>query len=308
MISSMRLVSVVTILLLGVTEIQAKLLDKIVAVFNDKTISLSQVERTHDNMVARVNISPQIYQEDTYTNKEIIDKMIERLLIRERLSEMGYIVTDEQVESQIRATENRLGLSRNDLLQFLEANQTTFDEYFEIIRETIEFNIFNSRIIEPLINITEQEIKNAYYNQYADSRTVSFNYHLIGFSMSKEQMTNSMVDEFPEVLRVMQERGTLPDKFRSVSSSDLGRITEDGMSDAIREAVSKADEGEFSRPVLIGADYHVFYIRERDLIESTHFRRARQNIHEQLYLQAFGNISALWYRRQANRHFIKINL
>lgn len=286
----------------------AEVLDKIAAIFNDRTISLSQVQRVQDNLTARRNISPQIYQNESYTLEELIDIMIERLLIRERLSDIGYVITDDQVESQIRGTEERLGLRRADLLEFLESNQTTFDEYFEIIRETIEFNVFNSRIIEPLINITEQEIKNTYYQQNVDNRTIAFNYHLVNFSMPKEQMTASMQDEFVEVLIELQERGRLPERFRNVRTADLGQVTEDGISDVILDSIRNVNEGEFSDPILIGNDYHVFFIKGRDVVESSHYRRARESIYHQLYQNAFNRTAELWYQRQANRHFIKINI
>ena len=50
-------------------------------------------------------------------------------------------------------------------MNFLKSNDLTFNEYFEVIRETIEFNIFNGRVIQPLITITDQEVKNLFYKQ-----------------------------------------------------------------------------------------------------------------------------------------------
>lgn len=289
-------------------NVQARLLDKVVLIFNDQTISLSQVNRMQQNMVARQSISPQVYEDIEYSHEDLIQKVVERLLIRERLSEMGYIISDDQVESQIRSQERRLGISRSDLLQFLESNNTTFDEYFEIIRETIEFNVFNSNIIEPLINITEQEIRNAYYQANREHRTVAFNYHLISFSMPASEMTEKMLAEFPDVMASMQEGRPIPENFRNISTSDLGKISEDGMADAIFEVVQNTDENEFTEPVLLNDRYFVFFVRERDLIESSHFRQSRPAIYSQLYDQAFRRVTEVWFERQKNRHFIKINL
>lgn len=286
----------------------ARLLDKIVLIFNDQTVSLSQINRMQNNMVARQSISPQIYEEIDYSHEDLIQKVIEKKLIRERLAELGYVIGDDQVESQIRSQERRLGINRSDLLQFLDSNNTTFDEYFEIIRETIEFNIFNSNIIEPLINITEQEIRNAYYQANRDHRTVAFNYHLISFSLPASEMTQSMLDEFPKVMSRMQEGHSIPDNFRNISTSDLGKISEDGMADAIFEVVELTNENEFTNPVLLNNQYFVFFVKERDLIESSHFRQSRPALHSQLYERSFRRVTEVWYERQANRHFIKINL
>lgn len=44
-------------------------------------------------------------------------------------------------------TEERVGFKRSDLLTYLKSKGVTFEEYFEIIRETMEYNVFASRII-----------------------------------------------------------------------------------------------------------------------------------------------------------------
>lgn len=290
------------------TTSEARLIDKIAAVFNDKTISLSEINRARNNLVTRRSIAPHIYTEESYTHLEFAQKLVRKLTIREHLSEAGFIVSDEQVDSQIRATESRLGLQRRDLLNFLNDNNTTFEEYFEIIRETIEFSIFNSRIISPLINITEQEIKNRYYSMFRDNQTVSFKYHLISFSMPARLMNQGLINEFPHALRNMQTTGVIPERFRQMITTDMGQITEDSMADVVLASVRNIEEGEFGQAVRLGENYHVFHVRERDLVESSHYRRNRDRIYEILYQEAFDRVSDLWFERQFSKHYITYNL
>lgn len=304
----MKAFYIVTALFVYSFSVSATLLDKIAGVFNDQTISYSQIQRMHLNLEARQNIAPMIYQNEHYTDLEMLNKAIEKFLVRSRLEEMGYFITDDQVESQIRSTERRLGVTRRELNEFLASNNITFDEYFEIIRETIEFNIFNENIIGPLISITEQEIKNAYYEQNIDNQTVSFNYHLINYSIATSEINSSQARELRNVLEEFQQTGNLPSAYRRIRAADLGQITEDGMNDTILQVVRRTHEGEFTDPVILGDAYHVFYIKERDIVESSHFRRQRPHIQQQLYAEAFERISRLWFERQANRHYISINL
>jgi peptidyl-prolyl cis-trans isomerase SurA len=137
-----------------------KLLDKIVAVINNRVISLTEVDRMRETLEARKEISPVIYTEEKYNQKELLEIMIRSHIIRDKINAQGYIINDDAVESRIKMTEDRLGLKRSDLLQFLKGKGVTYEEYFEIIRETMEFNVFAQRIIAPLITVTEQEIKN----------------------------------------------------------------------------------------------------------------------------------------------------
>ena len=138
-----KLVFTITFIFTTSTQIaSAKLLDKVLAVINDEVITLSLVKRISENLVARRNIAPQIYQKDEYTEKELVTLRIQRALVREKLKEIGFDVSDEQVEVQIKQTEQNLNLDRRALLEFLSASNMTFDEYFELIREAIEFKLW----------------------------------------------------------------------------------------------------------------------------------------------------------------------
>ena len=156
-------------------SVWGSLLDKIVAVIDDTPYTLSQVKRRMANIEARRGISPFIYRPGEKVDQQYIVKaMINQSLIRSHLTEMGHFVGDGQVERQIGETQRRLGLSRKALLDFLRNNKMTFDEYFELVKESIEFNIFQETVIRPLVSVTDQEIKNEYYKRNKENKTLSF--------------------------------------------------------------------------------------------------------------------------------------
>ena len=156
---------------------QEKLLDKLVAVINTRIVSLSEIKRMEDTLPARQEVSPMVYNEVKYTHKELLNIIIRSFIIREKINGQGYVINDDAVESRIKMTEERLGLKRADLLNFLKSKNLTYEEYFEIIRETMEYNVFASKIIAPLISVTEQEIKNEYYKRNTSNNALSFKYN-----------------------------------------------------------------------------------------------------------------------------------
>lgn len=284
---------------------EARLLDKVVAVFNDKVITQSQVRRISANMPARRNISPVIYSKKKMSNKELAELITHRYMIRARLSEIGYIIEDDQVESQIKSTEKRLRLNRAALLQFLNSNNMTFDEYFEIIRETIEYNIFSSRVIQPLISITEQEIKNRFYRQNVNNKTLNFRYNLVDFSFPRNKMSKSMRSNFKEMLTKFQTTGILPDRYRDLNTNVLGNITEDGLTNQLKRLLKRTDEGSFSNVILIGDAYHVFFVKKKDLVASEVFKRAKPRIKQQIFEEEAEKVTDLWFKREQNKHYLK---
>src|SRR5690554_3181329 len=139
--------------LLNIVPAHSTLLDKVAGVVNDKVYTLSEIKRIQDTLPARQEISPLIYSRQSYNDGQVLKLLQHRYIIKDKLAEMGFVVSDDSVMSRISETERRLGLTREDLLEFLKSKGITFNEYFELIREAMEYNIFQSRIVAPLVNI-----------------------------------------------------------------------------------------------------------------------------------------------------------
>ncbi|MCF8058110.1 MAG: SurA N-terminal domain-containing protein [Bacteriovoracaceae bacterium] len=293
------------IFLLLSTPAYSALLDKIVAVVNSQPVLLSQVNRVSQNLEARRNISPQIYSKSQYSFRDLVNIKINEQLLRDKLTEMGYVISDEQVESQVKATEERLGLNRSALLNFLKSNNFSFDEYFELIRSSIEYNLFLSRIIQPLVSITEQDVKNAYYQKYSSKKRLSFKYELVDFSLDRSNFKKGMLGEFQSVLSNFQQSGILPDRFSDVSTNVLGEIRENGLTSDLKNLLTKTDEGKFSKPILMNSQYHVFYVKKKDLVESEDFMSKRNQIRAEIFQKSMESISVTWFNAEADKHYIK---
>lgn len=303
----MRLATLFLCLLLLLPSLaQAKLIDKIVAVVDEQVVTLSLIKRVRANAKARAQISPYIYHRGSkLTHKEAIDIIINRVLIRDKLAELGYVISDDQVESQIKSTEQRLGLGRKALLNFLKGNGMTFDEYFELIRETIEHNIFNDRVIRPLISVTEQEIKNTFYKENQNNKSISFRYTLVDFSLDDRKLSKKSERRFKEALKSFQVSGALPDEFKDVETNTLGDITEEGLTKDLRLLLKRTDEGAFTNSIRIGSSTHVFYIQKKDLVESEVFLKNKDRIRAKLFEQVATEITGLWFERESNKHYIR---
>ena len=130
----MKLASYFLLLLILIqTTAEAVLLDKISAIVDDNIITLSQVVRTSKNLAIKRNVAPMLYDKANFTTAELINISVNKFLIRQKLTELGYSITDDQVEAQIKANEKRLNVDRKSLMNFLKEQGSTFDEYFETV-------------------------------------------------------------------------------------------------------------------------------------------------------------------------------
>jgi peptidyl-prolyl cis-trans isomerase SurA len=300
----MKLKTLFTICIVTISlQANSKLLDKIQAVFNEKVITLSQVKRIKNSIAARRNIIPQIYHSTKMTNKEILEKEIQKFIVRNKLEVMGLIVTDKEVEDSIADREQKLGVTRTELIKFLDQNNLTFDEYFELTREAIEHQKFIGWVIRPLVSVTDQEIKNYYYKNSKNKQTIAFSYNLVNFTIPKSKIKNKSL--LKKDLINFQQNGVLPDYLKELETNPLGHIGEDGLTSKIKKALSGVNENEFSNPILINGYFNVFFIKEKKLIESEDFKRSKQRIQNILIGKQIVSISKTWFESEKNKFYIK---
>jgi peptidyl-prolyl cis-trans isomerase SurA len=283
---------------------QEKLLDKLVAVINTRIVSLSEIKRMENTLPARQEVSPMVYNESKYTHKQLLNIIIRSFIIREKINAQGYVINDDAVESRIKMTEERLGLKRADLLNFLKSKNLTYEEYFEIIRETMEYNVFASKIIAPLISVTEQEIKNEYYKRNTSNNALSFKYNLVDFYVKESTLVDKNEARFLAVLKDYQLTGKLPEEYRELETNNLENLNEDALSKELGAILKTTSEGSFSKASTINGYMHVFYVQKKDLVESQDFVKFKEQIQNDIFMSKGKSVTNNWFDREYSNYYI----
>ena len=290
------------------SSVQAALLDKISAIVDDNIITLSQVMRISKNLTIKKSVAPMIYDKDNFSTENLINISINKYLIRAKLLELGYTISDDQVESQIKANEKRLNVDRKSLMNFLKEQGSTFDEYFETLREAIEYSYFINRVITPSISVSEQDVKNTYFKKNIKDARLNLKYTLIDYSISPSATPKLAKGQLEQVVRQYRINGILPESFSSLASTNLDDITEEGIAPELKNLLKQTDEGSISSAILLNGQNHIFYIVKKDLVESEAFVKQKDKIRDDLFEIATKNESQLWFERERNKHYIKISL
>ncbi len=295
----------VALISFGIAHAEDKLLDKLVAVVNTRVVSLSEIKRIEDTLLARKEVSPMIYSEKKYAPKQLLDIIIKSYIIRDKINGQGYVINDDAVESRIKMTEERLGLRRADLLTFLKTKNLTFEEYFEIIRETMEYNVFASKIIAPLISVTEQEIKNEYYRRNSSNKTLSFKYNLVDFYIKESLLIDKDQEKFLTILKDYQLTGKLPEEYRDLETNNLENLNEDALSKELASTLKTTGEGSFSKASVINGYMHIFYVQKKDLVESQEFSKIKEQIQNDIFMDKGKSVTQNWFDREFSNYYIK---
>lgn len=296
------------LLLVICTNSHAALLDKVSGVINDKVFTLSEINRVKNTINIRKEIAPFIYSKESYTKEEILKLLQNLFLVRDKLSELGYVISDDAVESRIIETEKGLGLDRNQLLNFLESKGISFNEYFEIIREAMEYNIFNGRVIAPLVTITDQELKNLYYKLTKNKKALSFKYKVLDFTLPKSKVLAEDYERLPSILERYRTTGNIPQIYRDISTNDLGRVADEDLPAELSNLLKKTDEKSFSDVYVKGNLIHIFYITKKDLADSSEFLNAKRALYNRIFAKRADNITKNWFSRERLNYYTLNNL
>lgn len=282
-----------------------KLVDRVIAIFNNDVIAYSDVQRFKKTAKAKKDLSPYTYTKSKYNDVDAIDHIIKTKIIRDKLSEVGYAVTDDRVESQINNTQKQRGVGRAELKKFLKTQGLTFVEYFEVVREAMEFNLFNSKIIVPLVSVSEQEVKNFYYENAKNKNTLNFKYVLVDFIYDYKKTMN--LKKLPKILMDYRISGVIPPEYKDFQTVDMKNVLEEDLNKSFVSALKVAKEGEFSQAVKIADQVHIFYVQSKDLTESKEYSRVKEIIQTNLTAQKTLEVSDAWLDRQKADYYIQIN-
>jgi peptidyl-prolyl cis-trans isomerase SurA len=287
---------------------QDKLLDKIGAVVNGRVYSLSEVIRVEQTLPARREIAPFIYTEASYEREHLLDLIIRSQIVRDKIGAQGYVVSDDSVESRIRMTEEKLGLNRESLLAFLQGKGLTYEEYFEVMRESMEYSLFATRIIAPMVSITEQELKNEFYKRHVTDKALSFTYNLVDFSVPESQARSNPTDLYLQALKDYQLTGRLGGGYSDLEANPIEGVREDGLHPSIASALAGTPEGSFTTPVVIGGRLRSFYVKKKDIAESQAYLRAKDGLGEEIFAEKSKSLTRNWFEREYPNYYIKKTL
>jgi len=102
-----------------------------------------------------------------------------------------------------------------------------------------------------------------------------------------------------------QKGSQLPRKYNSIESSTLGDISEEGLTKELQALIKKSGEGEFTDPLLMFGKVHIFFIKNRDVVESDLFLSSKDRLRAKLYEKKAVEVTNLWFEREMSNNYVK---
>jgi peptidyl-prolyl cis-trans isomerase SurA len=305
---------------------QANVVDRSVAIVNDDTITLSEVNEAGKSFFQKVAAEAPPEQLEAalqQARRAVIDKLIEKRLLTQEARKTDIKVSDEEVE--------------NALKRILESNQATIDQFRKEIaavgmnekqfREDLRDQISTTKLVNQAIRakiVIPEEQALAYYQRNYTESSGEGEYHLlqIGVVWDSQDRTGNVPSQEEakkkiENIRQLAEKG---EDFRALAKqhSDLPSATDDGdlgafkerdMAADMRSAIATLQPGDISRIVERDKSYQLFKVQstEKGAKEaSASYESAKEKIRETLFQQEMERRLKEWLDSLREKAYIKV--
>jgi peptidyl-prolyl cis-trans isomerase SurA len=298
-------------------------LDRLEASVNSSTILLSDVKKFREIVKLRTQLDPLFAgtpvatQGEKASTSDTVD-----FLINERIISQQFPKSDGEVEQEINMIQTNNHLDRSTLRDALAKEGYKFSDYFELIRDSGSKRDLIDRDIRTKVSISDDDIKNYFYNHYSKSTTTPRAFHIEIISVADssfkaptkvaaQALANKAAvqalkdvkkgESFEEVAK------RVSDDASASSGGDLGTLTEDQMLPAFREQVKKLKIGEVS-PIFGGGTtngrFYILKLIDVRSNESERLDKMKEEIRTQLTAGEYSHQISLWLERQRQLAFI----
>lgn len=295
-ITSATLFLLVTLFL--TTASAAELISGIAAIVNDDIITIYEVNREYATILQEEEkrTGQPLSQEALHTlKKDLINAMIDRKLIKQKIKELNIVISEEEVRQSIEEVKKQNKLSQEALTSALLAQGLSFDQYRAQIKEQLERLRLMSQEVKSKIQVGEKEIRDYYdanLNQFTEEPTYRARHIFlkIGKDASNEEIKKVML----KAANVMAEAGSgadfaeLAKKYSddpgaARDGGDLGTFKKGDMLPEIESAVLAMKPGEISELVTSSVGFHIIKLEEKIPGKVKAFESVRGLIDDQLY-------------------------
>ncbi len=298
-------------------QAQPVVIERLEASINSTLILLSDVVRFRESLGLRSQLDPLFSGTPVAAaGAKATDAEIIQFLVDDKLISQQFPVSDSEVDQEINSILAGNRINRDQLKDTLRAQGYTYEDYYELIRSSSAKRNLIDRDIRTKVSISDDDVKNYFYNRYAKKGSVplSFKLKLIHISQENYKSAQAARDTADRALKEIRGGESFEEVAKRVSDdpsaqtgADFGTFSEDQVSPLIREQIKKLKVGEVSE--VFGTPQTGFFLVKVADIESgenSHFEKVKGEIRGQLAAAEYQRQLQLWLERQRQAAFIHL--
>lgn len=291
--------------------------DRIVAIVNDKVITLRQLKLAEFSALQN---KPQGSEgKFSVDQAKLLEDLIEEKLLIQIADKAGITVTEDEVNMALEEIKKRNKIS--DDAKFREAvtrEGQSWEQFLDDIRKQIKVVRLVNREVRSRVTVDEAEVRD-YYEKTKDSsgppqEKVKVRHILFSVpEWASQQMDESAKKKAEEVLAKIKGGLDFAEAARLYSDDpskerggDLGVVSKGHMINPLDEVIFSLKPGEVSQPVRSSLGYHLIKVEEKVDVEAEALEASKEQIRNLLFQQKVEALYKDWIKKLKSEAYIEI--
>ncbi|PMC40828.1 foldase [Bacillus sp. UMB0899] len=260
---------------------------------------------TKSEVIAKVG-SESLTKDDLYTffveqnGEAALDTLMTKNLINQEVEKENIKVTDKEIDAELQELIDSYG-GEETFEQQLAASGLTQDD----IKEDIEVNLKIEKLIEPQIDITEEEMQ-TYFDEnkdsFAQAKQVKASHILVEDEDTAKEVKDKL-DKGEDFAELAKEYST--DTASAESGGDLGFFGEGAMVAEFEEEAFSLKVDEISDPVKTEHGYHIIKVTEIQEAAEANFEKSKEEIRGILLDEKMATEYPTWLEEKQKEYDVK---
>jgi peptidyl-prolyl cis-trans isomerase SurA len=304
----------ITLLVVGTAAAQ-EIVDGIAAQVGSEIVLISDVHQIAEPPERRLREQGASEKEIAMLRAEVLERMIERALIRQVVRRAELDATEAEIDSAIEgiATENGLGIEQ--LKKSVEAQGLPFEIYRERIRSEIEHAKVINGLIGARVRIEEKDIRALYDEEYADQPAGGTEVHLrhilVPFDGEDPAARRLARDQTQKaLLRIrsgesFEEVATEVSTMKPEQGGDIGWFHVSSLAPWMTNAIDPLLSGGTSEVIEMPFGCNLLHVISKRPYERITYENARTRLADYLYQQRLGEEYSKFIEELRQQTFIE---
>lgn len=276
----------------------AEVIDGIAAQVGSEIVLVSEILQAAAPAEVRIRAEGGNAGDVQALHQEILERMIERALIRQVVKRAELDATDPEVDQAVADIARENQLSPEELVSSVESQGMPFLVYRERIRDEIEHRKVVSAMVASKVRLDDDEVREIYDREFADQPTSGEEFYLRHLLITPKGEGRAAMDSACMRLRAARARIVGGESFKGVAAEisevnpevggAIGWTHERELAGWMRDAIGDLEPGDVSEVVEAPFGCNLIEVVERRPYEAITWERAKDPLSERVFERKMG--------------------